>query len=288
MLRPVRCIMFVSALVLAVQLFLPARLTAASAPAAEQEYVLGVFPFIPTTSIEGIFAPLAGEISRAIGRPVKLRTTSSFEKFMEELRNRSYDIAFIQPFDYVDIAKPGGYLPLAARNDRLSSHIVVKQDSPVKTLKDLKGKSLGMPPKVSAVSFMNRVAIKKAGLNPDSDVRMLYLASHQACLQQLMIGKVDACGVSPPGVRLVEQQMKTSFRLIHETPEIPSPLFVVKKELPAKDREAIKTTLLTSDLGGVKPELRSMFLGDVQKPFRTATDHEYDVIRGYLKLLGHR
>jgi len=288
MMQSMRYFMLVFALVLTMQFFLPARLTAASTPAAEQEYTLGVFPFIPTTSIEGIFAPLAGEISRAIGRPVKLRTNSSFEKFMEELRNRTYDIAFIQPFDYVDIARPGGYLPLVARNDRLSSQIVVKQDSPVKSLKDLKGKRLGMPPKVSAVSFMNRVAVKKAGLNPDSDVRMIYLASHQACLQQLMIGNVDACGVSPPGVRLVEQQMKTSFRLIHETPEIPSPLFVVKKELPASEREMIMKTLQASDLNGVKPELRAMFLGDVKKPFRTTTEREYDVIRGYLKLLGHR
>jgi phosphonate transport system substrate-binding protein len=286
--RHYRHFVVVSVLVLTALFLLPCRAPAGGQPSANHEYTLGVFPFIPTTSIEGIFAPLAGEIGRAIGRPVKLRTTSSFEKFMEELRNRTYDIAFIQPFDYVDIARPGGYLPLVARNDRLSSHIVVKQDSPVKSLKDLKGKSLGMPPKVSAVSFMNRVALKKAGLNPDRDVTVVYLASHQACLQQMMIGKVDACGVSPPGVRLVEQQMKTSFRLIYETPEIPSPLFVVKKELPANEREIIMKTLQASDLNGVKPELRAMFLGDVKKPFRTTTEREYDVIRGYLKLLGHR
>lgn len=288
MMRKLRCFMLGSMLVLALLQLLQEPGLAAEQPAGAQEYIMGVFPFIPTASIEGIFAPLAAEIGRAIGRPVKLRTTTSFEKFMEELRGRSYDIAFIQPFDYVDIAKPGGYLTLAARNDRLSSHIVVKQDSPVRELKDLKGMRFGMPPKVSAVSFMNRIAVKKAGLNPDSDVRMIYLASHQACLQQLLIGKVDACGVSPPGVRLVEQQMKASFRLIHETPEIPSPLFVVRKELPAKDRETIKATLLQSDLAGVKPELRAMFLGEVKKPFRVTSERDYDTIRSYLKLLGHR
>jgi len=288
MARLFRCFMFVSTLVLAVQFCLPLTATATVQPPADQEYILGVFPFIPASSIEGIFAPLAGEISRALGKPVKLRTATSFEKFMEELRGKTYDIAFVQPFDYIDIAKPEGYLPLAARNDRLSSHFVVKQDSMIKTLKDLKGKSLGMPPKVSAVSFMNRIELKKAGISPDKDIKLVYLASHQACLQQLMIGKVDACGVSPPGVRLVEQQMKTTFRLIHKTPEIPSPLFVVKKGLPLNEREAIRKVLLSSDLTGVKPELRIMFIGDVKKPFRTTTDREYDPIRSQLKLLGHR
>jgi phosphonate transport system substrate-binding protein len=288
MLLPIRYFATISALALVVTFFIPSRITATETSPANQEYILGVFPFVPTASIEGIFAPLAAEISRAIGRPVKLRSASSFEKFMEELQNRSYDIAFVQPFDYISIAKPGGYLPLAARNDRLASHIVVKSASPVRSLKDLKGKRFGMPPKVSAVSYMNQVALKKAGLNPDSDVRMVYLASHQACLQQMMIGKVDACGVSPPGIRLVEQQMQTKFRLIHATPEIASPLFVIKKELPVKDREVIRTTLLASDLKGVKPPLRSMFLGDVDKPFRATNEQNYDLIRNYLKLLRQR
>lgn len=273
---------------LALQFVCTRPLSATETLPAPAEYTLGVFPFVPTSSIEGIFAPLAAEISKATGKPVRLRTTTSFEKFMEELRGRSFDIAFVQPFDYVDIAKPAGYLPAVARNDRLTSHIVVKQDSPIRTLQDLKGKSLGMPPKVAAVSFLNRVAVKKAGLIPDTDVRMVYLASHQACLQQLMIGKVDACGVSPPGVRLVEQQMKTSFRLIHETPVIPSPLFVYKKELPLRDREAIKAALLASQMRGVRPQLRAMFLGNVSTPFRSINERDYDIVRSYLKLLGHR
>lgn len=273
---------------LALQFVCARTLSATETLPAPAEYTLGVFPFVPTSSIEGIFAPLAAEISKATGKPVRLRTTTSFEKFMEELRGRSFDIAFVQPFDYVDIARPAGYLPVVARNDRLTSHIVVKQDSPIRTLADLKGKSLGMPPKVAAVSFLNRVAVKKAGLTPDADVRMVYLASHQACLQQLMIGKVDACGVSPPGVRLVEQQMNTHFRLIHETPEIPSPLFVYKKELPQHDREAIKAALLASQMRGVRPQLRAMFLGNVSTPFRSINERDYDIVRSYLKLLGHR
>lgn len=251
-------------------------------------YLLGVFPFVPVASIEGIFAPLAAELSKALGKPVKLRSASSFDKFTDDVKNRVFDIAFVQPFDYVDSAKPGGYLPLAARNDMLASHIVVKQDSPVKSLADLKGKSLGMPPKAAAVSFLNRLALKKAGLTPDSDVKMVYLGSHQACLQQLMIGMVAACGVSPAGIRLAEAQLKTSFRLVHESPEIPSPLFVVRKELPPQEREAILKVLLTTRLAGVKPEFRAMFVDTEDNPFRKVTDKEYDIVRNYMKTYGAR
>jgi len=264
----------------------PAKAAQSSKP--EPPYIIGILPFVPTANIEAIFAPLAAELSRALGRPVKLRTSPSFDKFMDELKNRTFDIAYIQPFDYVDIAKPGGYLPLASRNDTLSSHIIVKNDSPARSLKDLKGKNLGMPPRVSAVSFLNRLSLKKAGLVPDVDVKMIYLSSHQACLQQMMIGSVDACGVSPAGARLGEQQFRTTFRLIHESMEIPTPLFVVKQKLPTKDRAAILKVLITTDLAEVKPELRSMFIESNGKPFRKVADQEYDVVRKLMRTYGVR
>ena len=259
----------------------------AAQPTVEQTpYIMGVFPFVPTATIEGIFAPLAAELSQALGRPVKLRSAPSFDKYTDELKSRIFDIAFIQPFDYASLAKSAGLLPLAARNDILNSHIVVKNDSLIHELKDLKGKSMGMPPKVAAVSFLNRLALKKAGLAPDTDIKFVYLASHQACLQQLMIGYVAACGVSPAAIRLAETQLKTTFRLIHESPEIPTPLFVAKKELPQKDRDTMLRVLTTTDLTGVKPELRTMFVETKEKPFRKATDSEYDVVRAMMKTYG--
>ncbi len=261
----------------------PAKAAQSSVTHTKPPYVMGVLPFVPTANIEAIFAPLAAELSRALGRPVKLRTSPSFDKYMDELKNRTFDIAYIQPFDYVDIAKPKGYLPLASRNDTLSSHIVVKNDSPARSLIDLRGKKLGMPPKVSAVSFLNQLSLKKSGLIPGTDVTMVFLSSHQACLQQMMIGSVDACGVSPAGARLGEQQFRTTFRLVHESMEIPTPLFVVTQKLPAKDRDTILKILITTDLAEVRPELRTMFVESNGKPFRKTTDAEYDIVRKLMK-----
>ncbi len=266
---------------------LVAPLTSSAEFATTQEpYIMGVFPFVPTATIEGIFAPLSAELSQALGRPVKLRSAPSYDKFTEELKSRDFDIAFIQPTDYASLAKSVEFLPLACRYEILSSHIVVKNDSLVHDLKDLKGKSMGMPPKLSTVSFLNRLALRKSGLTLDTDVKFVYLASHLACLQQLMIGNVAACGVSPAAVRLAEMQFKTTFRLIHESPEIPPPLFVVKKELPQKDRDTMLRVLTTTDLAGVKAELRSMFVEGQKKPFRKVTDKEYDVVRTMMKTYG--
>lgn len=251
-------------------------------------YILGVFPFVPPANIEGLFAPIAAEFSAAIGRPVILRTSSSYDKFMSSLEQRDYDIAFVQPFDYVEIAKPNNYLPLARRSEDLSSSIVVKSDSSLNSIHDLKGKVLGMPPAVAAVSVLNSIALSKAGLKPDKDVELRHFSSHQACLQQLLVGTVHACGVSPSGIKLVETQLKTTFKEIGRSPSIPHTLFVVKRELPKEERSAIKKVLLETTLQSVPPEYRVVFDSSGAKPFLATKDSDYAPIRHYLKDLKRR
>jgi phosphonate transport system substrate-binding protein len=249
-------------------------------------YILGVFPFIPAASIEGLFAPIAAELSAAVGRPVILRTTDSFDKFMAGLRRREYDLAFVQPFDYVDIARPKGYFPLARRSEDLVSVLVSRSESPLRTIKDLKGKRLGMPPETAAVSILNRIALKKAGLTPGTGVTVEYFSSHQACLQQLLVGHVDACGISPTGARLVENQMGVRFRELGRSPAIPHTLFVAHGRIPARERQAMTAVLGSTDLAKVPAEFRSLFVTEGQKPFRRVDDREYEPVRRHLRLLG--
>lgn len=251
-------------------------------------YILGVFPFVPPANIEGLFAPIAAELSAAIGRPVILRTTESYDKFMTALEQREYDIAFVQPFDYVEIAKPKGYLPLARRSEDLSSSLVVKSDSPLVSTHDLKGKILGMPPAVAAVSILNRIALNKAGLRPEKDLELRHFSSHQACLQQLLVGTVHACGVAPSGIKLVETQLKTTFKEIGRSPSIPHTLFVARQKLPHQEISAMRKVLLETSLQSVPMEYRVIFVTPGAKPFRSAKDSDYDSVRRHLKGLKRR
>jgi ABC-type phosphate/phosphonate transport system substrate-binding protein len=117
---------------------------------------------------------------------------------------------------------------------------------------------------------------------------MVFLASHMNCLQELMIGSVDACGVSPSALRLAQIQLKSRFRTIDTSPPVPSPLFVVKSTLPRKERDAVTRILTTTTLENVKPELRRMYYADDgKKPFIPASDLDYEPIRNLLKRIEH-
>lgn len=66
---------------------------------------MSVFPFISAQHLEAVFAPIVAELSEVMECSLSFRSASSFESFMTKLGKGEFDIAFIQPFDYVQIAK---------------------------------------------------------------------------------------------------------------------------------------------------------------------------------------
>lgn len=261
----------------------------AETPRSSKEYTFGVFPFLAIPTLEGIFAPIAAELATALGRPVRLQSASSFEKFTDNLSQQQYDIVHIQPFEYVLNGKKSGYIPLATRNEMLKALFAVKPESSIKSARDLKGKVIGLPPKVAAVSYLARIALAESGLKPGRDVTIQYFNTHQSCLQQLLIGKIDSCACGEAILRVFEDQSNVNLRVVLASPEIPQTLFAVHRTVPAAERETIRKTLINSHLNGVDPKLRNLF---IKSPgagrgayFRSAQDKDFNAVRNYLTLI---
>lgn len=285
----------ISLLLLSLSFLAAPRLMAAdqaSPSPAAREYTFGIFPFLAPATNEAVFGPIAAEISAALHRPVRFQSTGTFEKFMENLANQQYDIAHIQPFDYVQIAVKAGYLPLARRAEMLNAIFVVKPESPLHGAQDLRGKIIGLPTKVAASSYLAEVALVQAGIDRDKDVTLKHFTTHQACLQAVLIGDIDTCAAGTPVTRVFEGQTQRKFRVILTSPEIPQTLFVVHQRVPPADREIIKKTLLATRLNGVEPTLRKLFLPSADENegryFIPVTDKDYDIVRHYLAMLGDK
>ena len=54
-------------------------------PPNQPEYFLGIFPYLPASRLEGVFAPIAAEISTGTGKRVHYRSASDFKRFMAKL-----------------------------------------------------------------------------------------------------------------------------------------------------------------------------------------------------------
>lgn len=225
---------------------------------------------------------MASDFSAKLGASVIVSSKPDFRSFAETLRQEEYDIALIQPFDYVNAHDKHNYLPLVCRGEPLKMIVIVKNDSPIRKLSDLKGRIIANPPEVAAVSRLTSKALKEAGLNPISDVKREYGKTHFSCAQSVLIGTADACGTAPQALRNFEKEKKLAshFRVIHESTPFPNVLLVVHKRVPKKDREILRKTILAWP--NTAEGRKILDVGEFTH-FIDVKDKDYDPVRAFLK-----
>lgn len=129
-----------------------------------------------------------------------------------------------------------------------STKYFVKQDSPVKTVKDLKGKTIGVNNLNSSSHLWAKMVLEKNGLNPDRDVTFTPV-SFPAQGEALRSGKIDV-GAFPQPFATAEE-MKGGVRT----------LFTSKDGVPFD--EELMVVIASPAVLASKPAAVKAFLGDL-------------------------
>lgn len=238
-------------------------------------YVLGVFPFLPPSSLDRHFAGITRVLGGAVGRPVTFRTKSDLEAFAVEIARGEYDIAFVNPFEYLD-ARGYGYLPLARVDEPLTMVLLAPTASAVARMQDLAGKTLALPPEASAVSRLAKLALFEAGLRPGIDLQVQFYQSKSSCVQALAVGNAAACGLPRFALPKLGLSDTNAFKIVHER-KLPVGLsFIAHRRLPELDRSRIQAALL--GLSETEPG-RSVLTGVGWPRLVEATDRDFDDVR---------
>ncbi|HED19325.1 MAG TPA: phosphate/phosphite/phosphonate ABC transporter substrate-binding protein [Gammaproteobacteria bacterium] len=256
---------------------------------ANASLTFGVFPYLPTRKLEQMYAPTAARFGELLNVQVKLRTRPDFERFREQVHQQSYDIIFIQPFDYIRAAADNGYLPLArwarAGNgdniEGLRAIFVVRADSTVNTLNDLAGKRVATPDKDAAVSLLGRHALSSFKL--DKKVEIYPINNHIACLTQVRVKKAAACVTAQPTLKLFRDHTGAKLRVLYETQHIPSSLFAVHKRIPKAQRELLKNEILSWSADNTDD--KAYLHGGGWSHLHPASDSDYEPVRAIWKVL---
>lgn len=256
-------------------------LSAISKANAEEfsHYKFGVFPFMPMPALIKYYNSVSTDFTRLIKKRVIAQSRPTFKLFSEEIENETYDIIFIQPFDY-PLAHLHNYQPLARRADDLDAILVTKVDSNIKSIADLAGKTLANPPLESAISHVIKKELMKAGLDGEGSLEMIYTGNHFACMQMVLVGKADACSTTSPVLAHWENtQLKTKkLHVIHRSGSVPHTLYMAHKRVPVEDQEKLKQAIISWD---DRPEGRMILKIFSVSSFVEAKDSDYDVIRHF-------
>ena len=164
------------------------------------------------------------------------------------------------------------------------AYFVVRADSPIQELKDIKGKTLSLN-SIGSTSgdLIPRVEIKKAGLNVNDLKNIVYAGSHDACMLSAINKQADVCGMSSRNfdARISDGTIKSSdMRIIHSSPLVPPPPLAYSKKLSKKLRDIIKKATLEAHkfgkIGGYGGEMSH---------YIEVHDSDFDTLRDISRLL---
>lgn len=144
------------------------------------------------------------------------------------------DVGLIGPAEYVQMkgAVPGIEIAAALQRDMYHAAFIVREDSPLQSLEDLKGKTLSLKEVASGSGHIAPASILiDAGFDLDNDLEIIFLGS--AAVEATRSGEVDAMA---DGVRvyhrIVEEDGEGVWRLLFEGPPLPQDPFVTSPNLP--------------------------------------------------------
>ena len=247
-------------------------LAAAGAVAAEKEvFILAVVPQFTPSEVHRNWTPIVEKLSRATGRHIEIKIYPSIPKFEAAFLNGEIDLAFMNPYHAVMAKRAQGYIPLV-RDDanRLTGILVVRHDSPIKSIKELNGKELVFPaPNAFGASLYMRALLaeqEKISITPH------YVKTHSNTYRQVIIGEAAAGGGVNNTLKREPPEVQAQLRVLFETPGVPSHPLVAHPRVPEGVREAVTNTLLEmqNDPAGQK------LLVEIQIPKPVKADYARD------------
>jgi phosphonate transport system substrate-binding protein len=183
-------------------------------------YTFDVVPQLTAAKIYTTWSPLLQRVGQEAGLCFELRVSSTIPEFEQKLLKGEPEFVFLNPYHAVLAHQKKKYQPLLADGeDLLTGILVVRADSPIKSLDELKGKNISFPaPNSFAASLLIRAELAKRKI----DINPVFVKTHSNVYRSV-IGKDALAGGGVNNtldneVSEVRQQLRVLFETQAYTP----------------------------------------------------------------------
>ena len=268
-------------LLLALLVFVPAVPAPAEEPAP---LIMGVFPRRSPSSTAESFTPLAKYLSRELGRPVRIETAPDFSAFWQMVEARRYHIVHYNQYHYVRSHRQLGYRLVAkneeGRKSAIGGAILVRKDSGIRSLHDLRGKTIVFGGNRHAMNSYNTPThlLRRAGLR-HGDYQEEFAVNPPNVALAVFFRRAVAGGIGDivfthPFVR--DKVDVTQLEVIAKSAPVAHLPWAVRGDLPSELRERIRRALTSVKKAPDGPLiLKAAALTDIVP----AEDREFDYVR---------
>ncbi|RIN21698.1 phosphate/phosphite/phosphonate ABC transporter substrate-binding protein, partial [Staphylococcus warneri] len=219
--------------------------------------------FVPSQNADKLEAkakPLEKLLSKELDMPVKVSVSTNYNTIVEAMKSKKVDVGFLPPTAYTlahdqkaadlllqaqryGVNKDGS--PNKQLVDDYKSEILVKKDSDIKSLKDLKGKKIALQDVTSTAGYTFPLATLKeeAGINATKDMKIVNVKGHDQAIISLLNGDVDAAAVFNDARNIVKKDQPDVFKdtkILKLTDAIPNDTISVRPDMDKKFQDKLK------------------------------------------------
>ena len=204
---------------------------------------IGIFPYLSTRALLSTYQPLQRYLEQTLQRPVHLVTAPDMRTFVGRTLEGAYTYVVTAPHFARLAQTEAAYRPLLRANRNLAGVLLVRKDSAIHNIDQLRGKTVVTPDSIAIVSLLGVELLKRNGLIAGKDVIIQNLPSHNAAVVTLQNGAVDAAVVSQTAFLQMTPEQRAGLTVIAQTAEVPHVMYLANAKVSTVDALAFVNLL---------------------------------------------
>lgn len=222
--------------------------TSLAAQEPAKPLVIGIMPYLSAHTLITTYEPLRASLAQQLGRRIELSTAPDFKTFVENSLRGDYDV-IVAVSHLVRLAqREAGYDPIFGYGyggtGNITSLLVVSRDSPIKSLQELRGKWVVIPDRMAIVTIAGLDWLKKQGMTPQVDFRIIQTVSHNTALLTVKRGDASAAIITSGVLKQIPDDLRNSIKTLALISELRGLVFACHPRMPQATNAALKTALL--------------------------------------------
>jgi len=203
---------------------------------------MGIMPFNSTLALIKTHQPLIQHLESKLGRRINVFTSTDYFTFVNELLDGHFDLAIAGPH-FGSMAQERGSVLLFRYKADLQPVFVVRTDSNLKILDDLRGKRVGLSSRLSISSIGGVKWLQDKGLALSKDYQLVERSTHGAAIAAVAVGELDAALTTFTPLKQVPDDVRAKVRVLPLDIHSPHLMTLAHTRLGAQEIERVRNAL---------------------------------------------
>jgi phosphonate transport system substrate-binding protein len=249
-------------------------------------YRFAVHPLHNPQRLVEVYGPIVALINRNLnGATLKLEASRSYEEFERRLADRSLDFALPNPSQTL-AALGSGYRIVGKMgdDDRFRGILLVRKDSGIREVADLKGKVVSFPaPTALAAAMMPIFFLHTNGLDANRDIQRRFTGSQESSIMSAYLRDSAAAATWPVPWEAFQRRspdVAAELEVRWTTEPLVNNAFIARDDLPAELVGQVTAVLLSLH---THEEGRRVLAGVPLSRFEPADEATYEPVRKFLE-----